>query len=390
MATRSLNKEDPESIRMVFQRLCEAEDSVQLVFGNLNGEFKVLAEAPDRVIVGISDLERGQWRLKPGAKLTMKLLDRGLPFEAVVDFQGHGKLHGVEAGHISVPRILRALDAHRLAEFIPDRPIPCPFADQHHNVKDGFAVAFGEDGLELAPPEGTHSLSEVLRLNATSTVELRISPGESLVLEVKVAYFLEKAWGLRLSDSADRVAVGRFRQWLMEARHQQANRDRARFNPGGLESSKLPGRKEALLLTTKPKLLVDRDPLVLVVSEGDAFPTRLAEAVGRKFGVASLDLGPGPMKPTLPDLGVDEHSWGRIRLVMIHHRLKSGTALERCRRTVQDEACPLPILVAGTEEEADLKRNRAAAAGAVDYMVIEPFHVLSVIRTLDETLKLFG
>lgn len=390
MATRSLNKEEPESIRMVFQRLCEAEDSVQLALGNLNGEFKVLAETPDRIILGISDLERGQWRLKPGAKLTLKLVDRGLPFEAVVDFEGHGKLHGVEAGHIAIPRILRALDTHRLAEFIPERPLPCPFSDQHHDVKDGFAVAFGEDGLELAPPEGTHSLSEVLRLNATSTVELRVAPGESLVLEVKVAYFLEKAWGLRLSDSADRIAVGRFRQWLMEARHQQANRDRARFNPGGLESSKLPGRKEALLLTTRPKLLVDRDPLVLVLAEGEAFPARLAEAVGRKFGVAALDLGPGPTKPTLADLGVDEHSWGRIRLVMIHHHLKSGTALERCRRMVQDEACPLPILVAGTEEEADLKRNRAAAAGAVDYMVIEPFHVLSVIRTLDETLKLFS
>lgn len=390
MATRSLNKEEPEAIRMVFQRLCEGENSVKLTFGNLSGEFKVLAEAPDRIILGISDVERGQWRLKPGARLAMNLVDRGLHFEALVDFQGHGRLHGVEAGHISIPRTLRALESHRLAEFMPDRPIPCPFGDQHNDVKDGFGVAFGEDGLELAPPEGTHSLSEVLRLNAASTVELRTAPGESLVLQVRVAYFTEKAWGMRLSDSVDRVAVGRYRQWLMEARHQQANRDRARFNPGGLESSKLPGRKEALLPTTHPKLLVDRDPLVLVLSEGEAFPARLAEAIGRKFGVASLDLGPGPLKPTLGDLGVDEQSWGRIRLVMIHHRLRSGTPLERCRRTVQDEACPLPILMAGTEEESDLKRNRSAAAGAVDYLVVEPFHVLSVLRTLDETLKLFG
>jgi hypothetical protein len=57
---------------------------------------------------------------------------------------------------------------------------------------------------------------------------------------------------------------------------------------------------------------------------------------------------------------------------------------------VQEEACPLPILVAGTEEEAGLKRNRAMAAGAVDHLVVDPFHVLSVLRTLDETVKLFG
>jgi CheY-like chemotaxis protein len=135
---------------------------------------------------------------------------------------------------------------------------------------------------------------------------------------------------------------------------------------------------------------VDRDPLVLVLAEGEAFPARLAEAVGRKFGVLSLDPGPGPLRPALSEWVGDEQGWGRIKLVLIYHHLRSGTTLERCRRLVQDEACPLPILMAGTEEEADLKRNRAVAAGAVDYMVIEPFHVLTVIRTLDQTFKLFS
>ena len=391
MGARNLNKEQPEAVRMVFQRLCEGEHTVKVAFGTLKGEFKVLAEAPDRIILGISDLERGQWRLKSGARLTLNLLDRGLPYEAVVDFQGHGKLHGVEACHVSVPRMLRALETHRLADFIPDRPIACPFADQRNDVKDGLAMAFGEDGLELAPPEGTRVLGDMLRLNATSTVELRAALGDSLVLPVKVAYFGEKVWGLRLTDSADRLAVGRYRQWLLEARHQQANRDRARFSPGGLESSRLPGRQEALRPTTaKVKLLVDRDPLLLVLAEGDAFPNRLAEAVGRKFGVAAIDLGPGPLKPALEELGVGDQGWCRLRLVMIHHRQRSGSAMERCRRLVQDEACPLPILVAGTEEEADLKRNRAVMAGAVDHLVVEPFNVLKTIRALDETLKLFS
>jgi CheY-like chemotaxis protein len=94
--------------------------------------------------------------------------------------------------------------------------------------------------------------------------------------------------------------------------------------------------------------------------------------------------------PALKDLGVDDSGWGRIRLVLIHHRLRSGSAMERCRRLIQEEACPLPILIAGTEEESDLKRNRAVMAGAVDHMIIEPFNVLKVLRTLDETFKLFG
>ena len=395
MATRNLNKEHLEAIRMVFQRLCEGEERIQVGFGNFHGEFKVLAEAPDRVILGISDLERGQWKLKTGSRLTLKLLDRGLPYEAVVDFQGHGKLHGVEACHATMPRLLRALDTHRLADFVPDRPVPCPFGDQHSDVKDGKALAFGEDGLELAPPEGTRVLSDMLRLNATSTVELRAATGDSLVLPVRVAYFGEKVWGMRFTDNADRLTVGRYRQWLLEARHQQAHRDRSRFNPGGLESARLQGRRDAAKEAVKPaashpRLLVDRDPLVLVLAQGDAFPARLAEAVGRKFGVAMLDPGPGPLRPSLGDLGVDDQGWGRIRLVLIHHQLRSGTAMERCRRLAQEEACPLPILMTGTDEEAELKRNRALGAGAVDYLSVEPFHVLTVIRVLDQTLRLFA
>ena len=391
MATRNLNKEDIQAIRMVFQRLCEGDHLVQVSFGKLNGEFKVLAEAPDRIILGISDLERGQWRLKAGARLTLKLLDRGLPFEAVVDFQGHGKLHGVEACHVALPRLLRALDAHRLADFVPDRPIPCPFADQRSDVKDGMATAFGEDGLELAPPSGTRVLSDMLRLNATSTVELRAAVGESLVLPVKVAYFGEKVWGLQFTETMDRLTLGRYRQWLLEARHQQANRDRSRFNPGGLESTRIVGRPEASRPTAgKPRILVDRDPMVLVLAEGEAFPTRLAEAVSRKFGVATLDLGPGLLRPALGELFGEGQDWGRLRLILITHLLRSGTTWERCRRLVQDEACPVPILMAGTEEEAELKRNRAVASGAVDYLVIEPFQILNVIRTLDQTLKLFA
>jgi len=390
MAARNLNKDQPEAVRMVFQRLCEGEDVVQVQFGELQGEFKVLAETPDRIILGISDLERGQWRLKPGARLTLKVLDRGLLFEAIVDFQGHGRLHGVEACHVTLPRLLRAVDAHRMADFVPDRPIPCSFSDQRNDIQDGKATAFGEDGLELAPPAGTRVLGDMLRLNAASTVEVKPPTGESIVLSVKVAYFGEKTWGLRLADTADRMAVSRYRQWMLEARHAQANRDRSRFNPGGLESTRLTARKEAPKpVAAQVRLLVDRDPLVLVLAEGETFPARLGEAIGRKFGVATLDPGPGPLRPTLGALGAGEADWGRVRLVLIHQKLRTGTAMERCRRLVQEEACALPILLAGSEEDADLKRNRAVTVGAVDYLVVEPFRVLSVIRTLDQTLQLF-
>lgn len=57
---------------------------------------------------------------------------------------------------------------------------------------------------------------------------------------------------------------------------------------------------------------------------------------------------------------------------------------------MQGEGCPLPILVVGLEEDVALKRNRAIAAGAVDFISVEPFHVLRVMKVIEETLRMFG
>ena len=387
MSPSSLNREDPEAIRMVLQRLCRAGGSATLTFGPLRGDFRLLAETPDRVILARSDVERGQWSLKPGAKLTLALTDRGLPFEAVVEFQGHGRFHGVEASHVSLPRLLRATEAHRLADYIPDRPVPCSYADHHSNVRDGLLQAFGMDGVELAVPEALSELSEVLRLHAATTVEFHAAGGAHFVLPVSVAYLGDHYWGLRFPEGLDPHLLGRFRLWFQEARRAQGQVDLQAFDPGGVEARDTAPRDRA---GPEPRLHADRDPLILVLAEGEAFPGRLAAAVGRKVGVASLDLARGDLRAHLTSLGAGpEAAWGRVRLILVHRSVRGGTALEVCRRLVQEEQCPLPILIAGTEDEADLKRNRAISAGAVDFCVVEPFNVLRVLRALDETLKLF-
>ena len=63
--------------------------------------------------------------------------------------------------------------------------------------------------------------------------------------------------------------------------------------------------------------------------------------------------------------------------------------MELAARLIKDEACPLPLLVAGPEEDAQIKRNRALALGAVDFLPVDPFRILAVIQALDQTLKVF-
>jgi CheY-like chemotaxis protein len=373
---------------MAFQRVCQARGTVELALQTKKGTFPLLAEDADRLVLGLSDVDRGQWGLKPGMKLTLKLTDRGLPYEAIVEFQGHGRLEGVEAAHVSLPRLLRCLEEHRLAEVVPDRPVPCVYTTSKNDVFRGQAAAFGEEGLELGPQDDRVPLYDQMRVKFQTHLELFIEKDRSLVLPAEVAYYGEKLWGLLFTKTADPLVIGQYRQWLLELWRKQMQLDRSRFDTGG---SKAPAKEaeEAPRLGTQATVLVDKDPMLMVLSEGDAFPKRLAEGVGRKFGVASLDYVKGPVKPALQSLGADASGWGRARMILLH-RMRTASPLEVAKQLTTTEACPLPVLVVGTEEDESVKRNRAIASGAVDYLSVDPFHVLKVLKALDDTLKMFG
>jgi len=48
------------------------------------------------------------------------------------------------------------------------------------------------------------------------------------------------------------------------------------------------------------------------------------------------------------------------------------------------------VLMVSGEDDISLKRNRALSAGAIDFLSVEPFHVLRVMKTLDDALRMFG
>jgi DNA-binding response OmpR family regulator len=102
-----------------------------------------------------------------------------------------------------------------------------------------------------------------------------------------------------------------------------------------------------------------------------------------------LDHIKGPVKAQLKAIAANEEGWGRVRLVLIHNQLRLASPLELCRQLIAQEGCPLPVMLAGTEEDEAMKRHHAVAAGAVDYVAVEPFRILAILRKLDETLRLF-
>lgn len=377
--------EDPAAILLVLRRLVASGAKVTLQGKGSKGIFEVLSCDAERFTLRIGPTERDALGLAPGEKITLTLEDRTMTFEGTVSFEASVELEGIPCGQISIPRSLRRTDTHRFVSFVPEQIIPCSFSNARGALLEGRIQGLSSEGLELALTDRKLNVQDVFRIGEEASIDIPTGGSQKFGAKTKVAYFGDSVVGLRFTDRNDKGLMEEYRRWLDGQQQQQAQQDRDAF--GGTGAIARPSRPPEL---PPVRLLVDKEPLLLVLTEREDLAKRLAEAFGRKFGLAWLNYIKGPLRPQLKPLGADDNNWGRVRLILVHHHLKLASPLELMNQLVQTEKCPLPILSAGTDEDAELKTNRALAAGAVDYLVLEPFKILSVLKRIDDTLKLFA
>jgi CheY-like chemotaxis protein len=300
-------------------------------------------------------------------------------------------LEGVEACLANIPRVLRRSDRHRLADFIPDhvhtQVHAATFTNARNAIIDGTVQSFGEEGLELVLRNTKQDIRELLRMGEESLLDVPLEGDLRLRAPTTVAYFGDNLVGLRFTKQADAKVLDQYRTWIQDQQLLQAQQDQEEFSPRGFQEATSRTNRPAALPTAK--IIVDREPLILLLTEKEEFARRLGEALSRKFGLAMLDHVKGPVKAQITGIDAQETGWGRVRLVVIHNQLRLVSPLELCHQLIDQEGCPVPVLLAGTEEDEAMKRHRAVAAGAVDYMAVEPFRILSILRKLDDTLRLF-
>jgi len=321
-----------------------------------------------------------------GDHYRMTVYDRGRKYQGTVEVADFGQLDGSDCVFLEQPRMLKGRDYRGLADFLPEKPFRAVFTSPSMDFCEARIRAMGCDGLQL-PLYGTGAVKDgQLKLDTPTTMELAMDLDHKFVLKAVTDTMEEGVVGIRFTEKPDSEALRNYRLWLTDATINQDRKDRELFQKRGIKAVRVKGE----ILKTGPTLQVlsDKDPLVLVISE-PPFSVRMAEAVGRKFGVAGLDFARGEVRPLLKALGVEGGDWGRIKLVLVHQRLRSMSGMELAGRLIKDEACPVPVLVAGPEEDALLRRNRALALGAVDYLPVDPFRILAVIQALDQTLKAF-
>lgn len=378
--------EDATAIRTILQRLCSEGKSLQLAHQANRGDTVILAEDGRSMFLRMDPTEIPAWGLKQGEKVALKLEDRGLKYETVVDFVGAGPTDAPPSWCLGLPRVLRRSDGHRVASFIPDDAPKGTFINARNALLDGFVRSFGSDGMEVSLRDSKANPQELFRMGERSTLEVPLPGGIRLVAPAKVSYYGDDYVGLKFDEDADKALLEQYRSWLQEQEKLQAQRDRDAFSPTGVKESVSRVNRAAVLPTLK--VLLDRDPMLLLLSEKADLSQRLADTFSRRYGTAHLDFIKGPLKSQLGELG-DEKAWGRVKMILIHHQLRLTSPLELCRQITVKEGCPLPVILLGTSEDEDKKRRHALDAGAVDFLALEPFRPLALLRRLDEIMTEF-
>jgi CheY-like chemotaxis protein len=382
--TRTLD--DSLGIRIILQRLCLAGMKVSVACRGQRGQFQILGQDADCILIAMPPQDLAAWAIPLEEKATLGFEDRGFRYEAVVTFKGPADCEGVGCVAFSAPRLLRRTDDNRLATFSPDIAPKVTFTNSRNAVLDGQVKGMGKDGFELVMRDRSRKVQEVLRMGEESTLDLDLEEDLRITTQARVAYYGDDFVGMRFTDRVDKTVLGQYRNWLQGQERLQAQRDRESYE----SNAGRPIIREApAMALPQVRRWVERSPAILVLTEREDFARHLAEALGRKFGILSLDYIKGNLEPFLRDKDGDGPAWGGIQLILVHNHLRLVRPLELCRQVVEQERCPVPVMLAGTDEDLELKRNRAMAAGAVDYVPVEPFKILSVLRKLDETIKLF-
>jgi len=391
MARSAALIEDATAIRMVLQRLCADGARLEVAFRAQRAAYPILTEDGERLAFRMPFDDIAAWGLAVGENMALKLKDRGLEYECVVAQAGQEVIEGAEACLAILPRVLRRSDLHRLADFIPERPAAlahsATFTNSRNALIDGIVQSFGEEGLELVLRNTKQDIRELLRMGEESLLDVPLDNGLRLQATTTVAYFNDNLVGLRFGPVADPAMLGQYRDWVQDQQLRQAQEDHEEFSPRGFQEATARISRAASLPTVK--VIVEREPLILLFTEREEFARRFGDALSRKFGLAMLDHIKGPVKAQLKAIGASEEGWGRTRLVLIHNQLRLASPLELCRQLVEQERCEVPIILLGTDEEEVKKRHHAMAAGAMDFVVVEPFRILTVLRRLDEILRLF-
>jgi len=381
--------DDAQAIRLVFQRLCKAGGSVYLKKGRFRSGFPIYSETAGRMALGLSASHRELWGLKLGMSLEGIVPYRDRRFQGTFRVADFGQVEGFECVFFDQPRLLNSMDLYRFKDLYPDKPLIGTFTTPTQDICDARMRTLGPEGVQIWIRSVTGNTSDPFRIGAETTLDLKLPRGPHLILPGTVVYMEEGHAGIKLLESADMLAVQDYFAWLADALLLQAQLERNDLVEEGVRAALKDSEGEKGTLD-EARMLQDRDPMILVICEGQELPDRMTKLLGRRYGFASMDYLKGRVLDRLRSMGLEEGHWDPFRVILVHQRLRCGSGLDLIRSLRTEEKCPLPILLVGGSDDQDLRRLRAREVKANGYLPVDPLSPVACISALEKALGLHG
>lgn len=386
---------DPQEIQIILGKLMSKAQGINLKLGGDKVRCSILDELDEGLILRMDAEIREKYSLQPRMPIALSFYYEGKEYYSGSKVLGYGKYEGKEALRLAYPESFTVNDDFGLTQLHLTPRLPVIFTSTLNKLCDGQIVNIGVNGIDLrnSDPEPTR---ELLALNIDTNIGFEISPelrihcpgnilyiqsfGEELVGVEFVG--LDKNTTKQLGDWITEESLKRRNQDLHFLRERRNRKDQPKTNSNGGDGDESGDGLPRLRLEDDYRNTVfsEGDTYILILSRDKDLIGRMGKSLKRKYGVL---VSKGRFSNVQK---IIEHY--QPMLILLDAELGSLSGFDVCNTMHTHLEERQAVIMMGGGEERDQSRARAIEAGALDYMVNDPFRPLSFFKSVEEFVAL--
>lgn len=374
---------DKQEIAVIFNRLLERNQALHLKVGDDRILCRTLAMEGDHIFVACSQADRERYKISPTQPIAFSLFHEGKEYYAASKLSGSGKMEGQDALRLDWPASILINDDYCLTQLnlMPKKSVT--FTSTTNQFVEGDLINIGVKGIDLKTKDRTPN-QEVLKIDQTTMVAFDLEPGFNIAQKARVLYYTQYGQdlvGVEFLDM-DRDLEQRLAKWIQDGADSKKRADQSWLQSGGAKSrakSVAGGVSRSIAdLEDYETVVKEGDPYVLVITRDPAALKRLTKSLSRKYGILASK---GRFKRVEAIIG-EYHPV----MVIIHDQLGTVSGFDLTKTIIKHVGSDFRILVMGSEEDQVEKQALSHEAGALDFLIIEPFHMLKIFRMIDDAI----
>jgi len=387
-----------EALEVMFHRLAAHAQSLYLHFKDKT-RCPVLGLEGASLFVAMTAAERERQGVRLKQNVKISLYYEGKECYGGARVLGAGRFDEREALRLSLPGAMTLNDDFCLTYFhlMPRKEVV--FTSTMNQLCTGALVNIGIKGVDIKSKE-SQPIKELLAIDRETQLGFELEKGLHFAVKGRVLYVQnleEQLIGIEFLD-ADRDLEAKLNQWIAEQTQVKQDKDRrfleARKKGGGRRAAEAAsastgdeavaegaaevGSGEPSVRDDFQPVLREGNPKVLVLSKDEALIERLGKCLMRKYGVLRSKGRFANVKELIAHY--------RPGMILIHERLGMVSGFDLAQTILSHADEERFIMIMGDGENEVEKSNQAVRAGAIDYLVVEPFKTLPVFKKIDELI----